>query len=249
MATTSVNVITYATPGTYNYVSSIGMRNIIVEVLAGGASTVSFRNNTGGTAGLGGGAGGYCKSVYSANFIKEFSEIIVTVGAGGAAPTTTDTSTVGGKDGEPSSFGPVLIATGGQGSLSAFTYQAAGTKLLTVNNFAGSTSLPPNNGLGGAGGIGAGGNIINMTGQAGGAVLSLQGTIGSFITSGIGGSTIYGSGGTPKATGSAAPISTVGNPGVGFGSGGGGSATVNTTIISGSAGANGLVIVTEYIVL
>ncbi len=239
MAITKINVITYDTPGTYTYVPSVGMRNVIIEVMGAGGATATVFDNTIAISIIGGGAGGYCKSIYSASFIEHFS--VVTVGAGGVAPLAIS-GAAGGPDGGDSSFGPLMLAAGGKGCV-----QGSVQTVAYGSNPFGSLGT---GGPGGNGGIASGGNIVNVEGQWAGSLICLQGTIDSFATAGGGGSTIYGAGGSPQAAYGANPIRNVGNSASGFGSGGGGGASSTvapTKLIDGSSGSDGLVIITEYI--
>lgn len=241
MATTRINVITYNTPGTYTYTPSVGMRNIMVEVLgAGGASGPALASSNAISGEVGAGAGGYAKSIYSRGFV-DIETIEVVVGAGGITPVDISRG-IRGTSGGHSSFGPFIRCAGGYGS-------------MTLNS--GGTGWPPLYdekvaGYVGAGGIASGGNVFNVDGQPGGTVISFpaDGTnINSSGVSGSGGSSYYGNGG--YATGRVWPPVTPsfpGNPGVGFGSGASGAVSGPGFVnISGANGAPGLVIITEYI--
>lgn len=212
----SIVVQTFTGDGTYT--PTTNMLYCIVEALGGGGGAGGTGNGGGGssicTTG-GGGAGGYCRKVIDAATIGVSQ--VVTIGAGGAGATGNLTGTSGGS----TTFGAILTAGGGSGS--------AGS----------ASSLPV---LGGAGGTASGGDI-NVSGQIGG-ISSAFSPAGAFTgSSGIGGNTLYGTGGQAIAIGN-----NNGNNGIGYGSGGSGSSTItaggNKT---GGTGASGLVIVTEFV--
>lgn len=137
-----LNIQTFATAGTFTYVSTAGTNHCRVTVVAGGASGGGAAANTSGQVayGGGGGAGGAAAGYYP---VASLSGQTITVGAGGAAASGT------GNSGNSSSVGSVISASGGAGA-------SAG--------FAGS---PPSCAAPGVGGMGVGGNIFNTVGGPG----------------------------------------------------------------------------------
>lgn len=123
-----LNVKTYTASGTYS--KSAGTKHIRVRVWGaggGGANTT-----TAGQASGGGCGGGYAEGYYD---VSDLSTATITIGSGGAnVPALTLGS---GGNGGTSSFGTLISATGGTGSIPAS-----------------------------AGGKGTGGNLINFTANA-----------------------------------------------------------------------------------
>ena len=199
----SVQVLTSGTAATYTKPSNVS--TLIVEVWGGGGGG-------GGTAGAaasgagagGGGAGGYAFLVIT----SAASTYTYTVGALGAGGTAGNNN---GSTGGTTTFGASLQATGGGGGQGS---PAVGN---TGANFT----------AGGTGGVGSNGTL-NTTGAPG----IYGATVLGNVTSGVGGSGIYGSGGKASAA-------------AGYGAGGGG-ATSTTTNTAGFNGTAGLIIVWEF---
>lgn len=152
------------------------------------------------SAGAGGGGGGYFEGVYA---VEPGSVINVTAGAGGAGQP----GTLAGGNGAASSFGTFASATGGRGGGGA----AQG-------------GYAPNNG---AAGTSAGGNILNISGQAG----NVGNAVGGIGWGGTGGS----------AYGSPGGAGTAGFAFSGIAGGGGGAGGANG--VQGGDGGPGLVLV------
>lgn len=175
----------------------------------------------------GGGAGAYAK----------FDGMNIIFGGGGGAGGYTrkiyDAATIGASQ-------AVGVGAGGAGDTTANPANSGGDTTflgMTAGGGAGSPdkATPAYYGAGGS----ASGGDINVPGQAG--TIALQASVD---LSGMGGSGLYGSGGAAQA-----PIGAsnqVGNNGTGYGSGGGG-AVSNTVNKEGGDGADGVVIVTEFI--
>jgi hypothetical protein len=177
-------------------------------------------------------------------------------GSGGGAATTLFASAGGGagsyskKALTAAQVGATLayvVGTGGTAGASgggagvAGVATTFGSTLVTTNGGAGSATASAAALTGGAGGaIGTGG--IKAGNNGGNTIASM--TLG--MSGAAGANTIYGQGGyaVPMATGANA-----GNPGQGFGAGaGGGTAGVGTpAVFAGGAGAQGVIILTEYI--
>lgn len=197
------------------YTPTPGTASVIVELVgAGGGSggTTATGAGTISTSG-GGGSGAYARS----RLTSGFSGASVTVGTAGAAGTSPAGA---GGNGTASSFG-ALTAGGGIGSAGRGAF------------------APPYIAVGGGGGTTpVTGNLVNGRGTDGATAFSI--TTGDSV-SGVGGSTIFGAGGTAtNATGA-------GNAGVSYGSGAGGAFTgISAAAQAGAAGAPGVVFVYEY---
>ena len=135
----------------------------------------------------------------------------------------TETVTIGTNAGtRTTSFGAHASATGGTDSSAA------------------TVSVKP-----GAPGVGTGGDINTSGTPAGGGIIGST-SVPSFLSSGMGGSTPFGSGGTPVETNGSVTAAN-GNDGQGYGSGGSGSARNATGGTStGGTGKDGYLRVTEY---
>ena len=215
---TSVHVQTFTPAGSYTYTPTSGMKYYTVQVQgAGGGGGASGTQEAG--SGSGGGAGGYCIGLYPAASVGSSTAVIV--GAGGATGTTTLSGVTGGT----SSFGSLQSATGGVGA------EAANNSGVIYNYF------------GGSGGTATGGYL-----QCGGAAgddscfYNNVGT-GNFSHCGNGGDSFFGGGGESAASGSG----TAGGNGAAPGAGGGGGSNSGSGGTAGGSGADGVVIVTEYV--
>jgi hypothetical protein len=229
IASTVTKVVSqvFTTPGAGTYTPTAGMVYCLVECLGGGGGGGSVLNGTSGlgwtTGGGGGGAGGYSRSLLAAAAIGASKP--VTVGAGGAGGTV-----------------PAQPGNGGDSSLSTLCVGKGGSS-FGINSAEGYGFV-----AGGPGGVAGTGNVVTGVGQAGGAFFGcnagmiLGGGIGA--PTNFGGSTQFGAGGGGIMTSLAAGA---GNPATGFGGGGGGAVTYNGGgAANGGAGANGIVIVTEF---
>lgn len=199
-----------------------GCTRIIVEVVGGGGGGGGAAGVAAQAAGAGGGGGGgYVRRMFDISADGAPISGTVTVGTGGAGGPGA-TPAVGG-NGNTSSFahgGTTIQATGGSGGGAA----AAGTTAAR-------------GGAGGAAGVGSGGDV-NGAGQGGqhGARFS-----GTSAYGGAGGSSGLGTGGAPSTSeGAAGAVSGA------YGGGGAGGASNSATARDGGAGANGVVIVTEF---
>lgn len=140
----------------------------------------------------------------------------VTIGAGGAAPTAGANA---GNAGGTTSLGTLVVAPGGGGGPGGST----GTVGATVG-------IP--------GGVGTG-NILAIDGMAGGG--------GSFAPSGSVPGVFGGFGGASRLSGSArVRYRAAGLAGLSYGGGGAGAMTDQTANLAGGAGADGVVIITEF---
>ncbi len=222
-----VKVQSFITPGAYTYTPSTGITSVLVEVIgAGGGSggAISAANGYCNATG-GAGAGAYAKSFYTAATIGASQTVIV--GSGGLLAVA---GALGGTGGT-SSFGALITCTGGVGSQLA-SATAVGQP-------------------GGVGGTATGGNIVNVTGQSGNISSVFTQSTQSFASSGMGGSTMYGAGGSSVANSNLVlAVGVAGNPGIGYGGGASGSASAADSMgvnPDGAAGFGGLVLVTEFI--
>lgn len=225
----AINVQTF-TSGTTTYVPSPKTIYCQIECIggggAGGGATV---NKDSCSAGGGGGGGGYASIILP---VASVTGKTVTVGAGAVGGVTN------GAAGGASSVGTLVIAGGGSGGirqLDAGISSAAG-------------------GLGGSGSSGT----INLTGQPGSAAWVINEISEgpeppvALAIPGMGGGSIYLGGGRAGAlalTGNT--ITTPGTVGLSPGAGGSGAALMSvgstSLSLSGGNGANGLVIITEFL--
>jgi hypothetical protein len=159
---------TYAA-GAHTYTPADGMHSALVECQASGASGgAALSTLAGGTicaAGSGGGAGGYARSVISAETMP--ASVAVTVGASVAGTASTGTN------GNASSFGSLLVCAGGFGGLtrnaSAVAFGAEGGDSGGVS--AGDVRIP-----GGAGHACFGSGQFGFSGNGGDSQLGHGGT-------------------------------------------------------------------------
>ena len=214
----TVAIQVFTSNGTYT--PTANMAYCIIEVVGGGGGSGGCAT-TGvgeGAAAGGGGGGGYARGVYSAATIGASQS--VTVGSGGTAGAAGANA---GGTGGTSSVGALLSATGGIGG--------AGAPVATTTTTVGSN--------GGPGGSGSGGSF-QTTGTPGNYGISILGV--NFGIGGNGGSSFFG-GGANGGQGTTAAAA-----GTSYGGGAaGGALTENTAQIAGAAGANGVVIITEFI--
>lgn len=142
----------------------------------------------------------------------------ITVGSGGAGGAAGNNN---GSNGAASSFGSLVSADGGSGGFGSAT-----------------SATTPAFGIYGAGGGSGTGQLIK-NGDSG--LLGLSWGTGQIGIGGQGGNSFYGIGGEQL-------VNLPGANGFNYGSGGGGAASGNTGAVAGGNGADGIVIVTEYIV-
>ena len=157
----------------------------------------------------GGGAGGTAIKIVD---VSGISSVAVTVGAGSAG-----TANAGGFEGQgaTSSFGAYCSATGGRN-----TGAATGTTWA----------------IGGAGGIGIGGDINLSGGDGNGGAIDMTNT---YLSAGTGGASYWGGGGAGDNRNNSPAHPRAGQV---YGSGGGGGAITQTS----GNGAGGVVVIEEY---
>jgi len=222
-----VNVQKFTSSGTYT--PSTKMVYALVEVIGGGGGGAGAPApvSGAGSGGGGGGGGAYARAIKTAATIG--ASQTVTIGAGGAAGSSSCCSQSGGSGGS-SSLGTLITAGGGSG----------GTQLNTSCNTVCQT-----------GGIGSGGSAggtydYGASGQSGsyGMVISgWQASIGG--AGGVSGAGSPGGATAMPASGVSAAIT--GISASGYGGGGGGGSSAFGGAIGGGAGAQGVVVITEYI--
>lgn len=241
-----INIIYITNTGAGVYTPTAGMVKCTVECVGGGAGGFGFSWVAGpGTDqaipnyASGSGGGSYCKKLYTSNQIGISQSY--TVGSGGdggvAVPPGFGLAAEPGDNGADTTFGagPTLITSGGG--------QAA---IINISGIA----------LGGDGGTATGGDI-NIDGQMGQAYLTGFATVAKIYPN-------YGSGGNSGLSfGMASPYiptqTIIGDlvylgsiPGNNYGSGASGiyfgiEGGPQTTTVNGAAGAQGIIIITEYI--
>jgi len=221
---TSINIQKFLTSGTYT--ATTGMKYCIVQVVgAGGGGGGAASTTSGQSAGGGGGAGGYALGLFT---YAQANGQTVTIGTGGGGGSGSSTGTTGGT----SSFGALLVCNGGTGGVGSSIDSSGGLS------------------LGGVGGTFSGSYINGFNGNQG-----LTGTWANsgagpgqvFACTGQGANSLFGSGGANSGTNGTS--SGDGNNGNGYGSGGSGAyiSGIPTSSNTGGSGANGYVLITEYI--
>ena len=215
----SVNIQTFTSNGTYTPTS--GMVYCVIEVVGGGGGGGASTTAAGqASAGSGGCAGGYSRGVFTAADIGASQS--VTVGAGGASASAGNTTSVG---------STLIQATGGGPGMtvsSAFMAQV---------------------GVGGStGGVGSLGDV-NLTGGEGGAACIIVDTSVAFLgQGGQGGVTVFGGAAVQSYVVTSGITTSTGRAGQAPGAGGSGGASIyGSADAAGGAGADGIVIITEYI--
>jgi len=172
--------------------------------------------------------------------------VVEVVGGGGGSGGATDSGSNGGGGGGGGGYGRRLILASTLGSTETVTIGSGGTAgtSSTPGGSGGTTSFGSlvqatggdggvSTGSGGVGGVGSLGDV-NTNGQGGGAG-------GSGVRGGLGGNSFFG-GGASSAT-----VNNVGRAGTDYGGGAsGGSSGNGSGYRAGAAGADGIVIVTEY---
>lgn len=213
------NVSVYLTSGSFTAMAST--KSIVIEALGGGGGGGGCPATSASqeASGFGGSSGLYAVARFTSGFASTLS---VNVGAGGSGgPTGANPGLAGGA----SSVGTLLVAPGGSGGANG----AASTASLLVFPTNQSPAVPTV----------TGGTLLKYTGSVFGSanlVLSLQQVLG-----GGGGDSPYGRGGRAVVAPNA------GNPGLGYGAGGSGSAQQPSNAGQpGGAGTGGLVIIYEY---
>ncbi len=207
----------YTTTGASTWSKPTGLSFIIVEAVGGGGGG-------GGSiiaAGSGGGAGGYARKTIAAASLAATET--VTVGGGGAGGTSGGTGSAGGL----TTFGAFLSACGGAPGVSGVSGLA-----LTA---------------GGVGGVATSGDL-NVQGGDGTYATAVASGAAATWEAGNGGSSFFGGGGAGIIRAGVSGT-VVGTPRTGraFGSGGAGGVAATSVAVSGGNGANGVVLVWEFI--
>lgn len=208
-----ITVAAFNASGTYT--PTTGMVYCTIECVGGGgAGGGAVTGAAQSQGGGGGGAGGYSRITVTAATIG--ASKTVTIGAAGTAGSAGNNP---GGNGGDTSVTTICVGKGGTGG------GAANGAI----------------GIGGAGGVGGTGDIAapGMNGFSSGAG---TGTALVSVSSGAGGSTLFGSGGRGVAA------QATGEAGTGNGSGGSGGTTYNNGgSTAGGAGSKGVVVITEFL--
>jgi hypothetical protein len=226
---TPINVITYDTAGTYTYTPTSGMKLITVEGCGGGGSGAAVPNTSSSqvAASSGGGSGGYSKYIVTAAQVGTSQPVVV--GAGGFVSG-------GSLDGKMSSFGSgtggFFNFSGGFAGQEGFSFTPGGVYITTPSGSGNYGSSPAGYTpiVTAAGNVGTSGIIYNANNYQGG--VGGASYFGGSAGGGLNRNGIF------KGYGSA-----------GYSPGGGGGGNINTpssSLVSGLAGADGIVIITEY---
>lgn len=224
----SINIQVFSTAGTFTYTPTTGMiycQAYCTGSGAGGGSSSDTSSSTS-SGGAGGGAGGTSIGVFSSATIGVSQSVIVGArGTGGTANNDNATN------GNPSSFGALLSATGGI---------KAEFGMVAIAQ----VSEP------GAGGVGSGGSINFSGGSGNSGFGTSQGAAAtSMALGGSGGNSYYQGGGEANQC---VNSNDSGNDGTSYGAGGSGGCSAGgggTGVgVSGGNGVAGAVIIVEYIV-
>lgn len=193
---------------------------VTVQAPGGGGAGVSGTSGQA-AAGGGGGAGCWCSMTIEAAALASSESLTIdnSLGDGGVGGADGD-------DGGQATFGGFITCDGGSGGKT----MASGTSVAVASG-----------GEEAGGTISGGDNHINAPMESGDAGIRLSGSV---CVSGAGGSTPFGGGGHSNALNGAGNVT--GIPGNGYGSGGSGGATTNSTSMNGGGGAPGLIIVEEF---
>jgi hypothetical protein len=192
---------------------------IVAEGVGGGGGSGATTATGGSQFAISGGASGACYGL--GTYPAPAAAIAVSIGLAGVAGAAPGGS---GGNGGTTSLGALLSVGGGSGS----TGSAAQTGNLVQGGAATAKTV-------------TGANIYSANGGYGHYGISLTSFIG-----GVGGSTVFGPGGSPGLANTAGTAST-GNPATSPGAGGGGSATAPSAAAQpGAKGADGLLIIREY---
>lgn len=213
----------FSTTGSHTYTPNANLLYAIVECVGGGGGGGGTPASGGaqGAAASGGGGGAYTQSLFTAATIGS-SQTVTTGAAGSGAAAGQNNGGAGGS----SSFGALVTAGGGSGG--------AASGLSSSGNYGPLAS-------GGAGGTGSGTFRFSIPGQSGGWSWIANAVYIAGDGGNSGGGLGVGGRGLPEAS------SSLGLAGAGYGGGAGGSsAGASQPAQAGSAGAQGVVIVTEY---
>lgn len=203
--------------GTTTYTVPAGCRAILIECIgSGGAGGGAATSSANCSLGGGGGSGSYSATW---KITPKLTAFTVAVGAGG----TAGAAGAAGNNGNDTTFDSASICTGKAGGGGGVL--AAGTTLVTQ--------------AGGAGGLASGAvGDIKHDGSQGGWGVRLSASTGQ---GGDGGDAPIGGGSSAGANATVTP----GNVGKQYGGGGSGAFTATTAQVGG-AGANGVILVTEF---
>ena len=225
-----IAVQVFTTPGSGIYTPTATMASCFVEVVGGGAGGGSgagaFISAPATVAGSG--SGGYARKFFLSSAIGASQPLVV--GSGGAGGVTENAPGIAGGN---TTFGTGPILTGGGGQVSSGPVPFHGSA------------------LGGTGGTATGGDI-NVPGECGTPSASTPYNGGFTISTsinGTGGNAIYGAGGQGAVTTDNVTSNISAKPGLGYGAGAGGGYTSGSGgghFEPGAAGANGVVIITEF---
>ena len=207
---TRVNQIIYTSTGANTYTKRAGLAQIFVKVQAAGGGTAGGSSGT--SQGGGGGSGAYTEGFLYPDQLGATET--ATVGAAGAAGGANANGSAGGN----SSFGTLMVCTGGGGGTTA-------------------------GGLGSAGAVSTAGNGLSFAGVAGVVSTTVTSPNRHFPS----GASAYMSFGGKEITISFSNTTATGNMDIGYGGGGAPKSGDSTGATwSGVAGLQGIIIIDEY---
>lgn len=224
----STNVQVFSPAGDYTYTPSTGVQFCLIEVIGGGGGGGASNTCSDGNIAVGGSAGGGGYSRLLTAIANIGTSASVTVGAGGAGGNSDGSYGFDGGQSEVSSDFIDLSGSGGSAGDGG-----SNSPLYTIN---------------GQRGGGASGGDLNVTGSPGENSWGIfQDDSNWVFTSGSGGSSFYGPGAASFGLAAGGDSSQQGSAGIGYGGGGNGGANQGGSFKIGGNGADGVVIITEYI--
>jgi len=223
---TQVNVQTITATGAFTYTPTSGTQYAVFKLQAGGGGCGGTTGTAGQAAASGGGAaGGYIELLVSGT--TNLAAITGSVGVGGSAGSSGNNA--GGAGGNTTlvvNSGTTWTATGGSGGggkTSSAAYQLSGTPGATVTNTTGTNGTL----------------VLNLPGQGASPGFD-DGSAGLVAIPSYGGNSQLGRAGSGA-------LSSTGIAGINYGGGATGSYNATAANAGGAAGAQGVVVVTEYI--
>lgn len=244
---TQIITTTYNTPGTYTHNANTRMVYTEVKATGGGGASGGVDGSAADDSSVASGGGGGGGTSISYMMASDFgANAVIVVGQGGRANTlrprvVADIGINAGNSGGGTTVtfnGPhaIMRANGGNGAVGISLGISSRTALY---------------GLGGTGGSSGGGDVNLLGGDGEHGFATVDSADADFAAKGGMGGSSYWSGpirGNNAVSGSASVSSNADPvPATAYGAGAGGGATANNTVAYNAAGANGIVVITEYL--